>query len=198
MKRCPKFVAELSSRLLRGTEAAALMEFAVALPLLVVIAVGVFDFGAAFNLKQKLNNAAREGARYGSIQPTNDLFGSVAPPASVEAVRFAVDSYLLAAGISDCGLATAPKPGSGSPGYAWTYSASSGCGGQSLQLTIQRALPLQDTSNPNNPPLNILCTQVSLSYPFQWHFNNVIQLLIPGAHLNLLNIKTQATAVNTD
>ena len=52
-------------RLLRDTNGAALIEFAVALPLLVVLVVGIFDFGGAFNLKQELNNAVREGARFG-------------------------------------------------------------------------------------------------------------------------------------
>ena len=58
---------------LQGMEAAALIEFAVALPLLVVLVMGIFDFGGAFNLKQELNNAVREGAGFGASQPTNDL-----------------------------------------------------------------------------------------------------------------------------
>ena len=66
-------------RRLQSTEAAALIEFAVALPLLVVLVVGIFDFGGAFNLKQELNNAAREGARFGASQPTNDLSNSGTP-----------------------------------------------------------------------------------------------------------------------
>ena len=88
--------------LLRETEAAALIEFAVALPLLVVLVVGIFDFGGAFNLKQELNNAAREGARFGASQPTNDL--ALDQPPSVNAVRYLVDSYLQTAHINDCGL----------------------------------------------------------------------------------------------
>ncbi len=47
---------------LRGAEGVAIAEFAVSLPLLLVIAVGIFDFGGAFNVKQKLDNAVR-GAR---------------------------------------------------------------------------------------------------------------------------------------
>ena len=54
-------------RRLGGAEAAAMAEFAVALPLLIVLVVGIFDFGAAFNLKQELNNALREGARFGAV-----------------------------------------------------------------------------------------------------------------------------------
>ncbi len=43
-----------------------IVEFAVSLPLLVVLVVGIFDFGSAFTLKQKLAYAALEGARVGS------------------------------------------------------------------------------------------------------------------------------------
>jgi hypothetical protein len=43
----------------------------------------------------------------------------------------------------------------------------------------------------------MLCTTVNISYPYQWHFNNVIQLLIPGANYSSLgNIQSNATAVN--
>jgi len=76
---------------IRSTEAAALIEFAVALPLLVVLVVGIFDFGGAFNLKQELNNAAREGANFGASEPTNDLYNNGTPP-TIDAVRYLVDS----------------------------------------------------------------------------------------------------------
>jgi Flp pilus assembly protein TadG len=85
---------------LRGIEAAALIEFAVALPLLVVLVIGIFDFGGAFNLKQELNNAVREGARFGASQPTNDLLNSGTPP-TVDAVRYLVASYLQAMRVND-------------------------------------------------------------------------------------------------
>ena len=75
------------------------------MPLLVVFVVGIFDFGQAFNDKLKLNGAAREGARLGSSLPTTDLTSNggstgTAPP-SIDAVRSAVDSYLVAAGLND-------------------------------------------------------------------------------------------------
>ena len=106
---------------LQGMEAAALIEFAVALPLLVVLVVGIFDFGGAFNLKQELNNAVREGAVFGASQPTNDLLNSGNAPPSVDAVRYLVASYLQAARINDCGLATMPPPASGG-GQIWVYT----------------------------------------------------------------------------
>jgi Flp pilus assembly protein TadG len=175
---------------LRSTEAAALMEFAVALPLLVVLVVAIFDFGGAFNLKQELNNAMREGARFGAAQPSNDL--ALAQPPSVNAVRFVVDSYLQTANINDCGLSTASW--ALVSGYTWQFSASgNGC---SLTLVVNRENPVPEVIGGST--VNILCTTVNISYPYQWHFNNVIQLLVPGASYSLGNIPTDATAVNMD
>jgi len=179
-------------RLLRQTDAAALIEFAVALPLLVVLVVGIFDFGGAFNLKQELNNAAREGARFGAAQPTNDF--TVSPPPSVDAVRYVVDAYLKTAKINDCGLSTATETPAG--GLSWIYNATTGCPGRTLTLTISRGVPVQETVGANS--VNLLCTTVSITYPYQWHFNSVIQLLVPGANYALTDIHSDATAVNMD
>jgi len=62
-----------------GERGSSLAEFAIALPLLVVLVVGIFDFAAAFNLKQELNNAVREGAQFAARQPSNDLLNSGTP-----------------------------------------------------------------------------------------------------------------------
>jgi Flp pilus assembly protein TadG len=175
--------------LLRQSEAAALIEFAVALPLIVVLVVGIFDFGGAFNLKQKLNNAVREGARFGAAQPSNDL-GLIKPP-SVNAVRFLVDSYLQTAHINDCGLSTAPWALATS--FTWQFTATNGC---TVTLTVNRQFVVPETVG--GVPVNMLCTNVHITYPYQWHFNNVIQLLVPGANYSLGNIHSDATAVNVD
>jgi Flp pilus assembly protein TadG len=175
--------------LLREAKAAALIEFAVALPLIAVLIVGIFDFGAAFNLKQKLNNAVREGARFGAAQPSNDL-GRTNPP-SVNAVRYLVDSYLQTAHINDCGLSTAPWALATS--FTWVFTATTGC---SMTLTVNRQFVVQETVG--GVPVNMLCTKVDISYPYQWHFNNVIQLLVPGANYSLGNIPGGAIAVNVD
>src|ERR1700693_6354974 len=88
------------------------VELAVSLPLLVLFVVGIFDFSGALSLKQKLTNAAREGARVAAADPFSDL---VSPPATGVPVSISdafqvVDNYLLSEKINDCGLA-----GSGSP-----------------------------------------------------------------------------------
>jgi Flp pilus assembly protein TadG len=41
---------------IRSDRGSQIVEFAVALPLLIVFVVGIFDFGEAFNQKQKLSN----------------------------------------------------------------------------------------------------------------------------------------------
>jgi Flp pilus assembly protein TadG len=177
---------------LHGDEASSLVEFAISLPLLVVLVVGIFDFGGAFNQKQEMNNAVREGAHFGASQPANDLCTSCAAPPSVDAIRYLVDSYLLSSKVNDCGLGTAAIPASGPP---WIYTANSGCPG-TLSLTIDRGVPL--TANMPGATVTLLATQVSISSPYLWHFNNVIQLVAPGASYSGISIKTDATAVNMD
>lgn len=59
----------------RGRHAAedggqALVELALALPLLLLILVGIFEFARAYSIKQSIVNAAREGARTAVVQTT--------------------------------------------------------------------------------------------------------------------------------
>jgi Flp pilus assembly protein TadG len=173
------------------------------MPLLVVFVVGIFDFGQAFNDKLKLNGAAREGARLGSSLPTTDLTSNggstgTAPP-SIDAVRSAVDSYLVAAGLNDCGLSSFTGMLSGT--LTWTYSpgqsqGNGGCPGQ-LTLTVNRAYSFKTTVN--TVQVDVICTRVTISYPFMWHFNRVIQFLVPGAsYAGVTQIPTDAVAPNMD
>jgi Flp pilus assembly protein TadG len=202
MSAVRKWVVVRRFLVLLGTSGgASIVEFAVALPLLIVLVVGIFDFGAAFNLKQQLNNAARQAARFGASQPTNDLCTGCAAPGSVSAIRYLVDSYLTNAKINDCGLNTAAS-GTGSP---WSYTAAAGCGG-TLTLTITRdasaevATPTCQVTMNNYGGVTVLapCTMVTISYPYQWRFNNVIQLIAPGSHFLLSTIQTNATVANQD
>ena len=94
--------------------ASQVVELAISLPVLVLFVVGIFDFGGALTLKQKLTNAAREGARVAAADPASDM--AVALPAVPVAVSDAfqvVDNYLLSEKINDCGLSggrTPPTP----------------------------------------------------------------------------------------
>src|SRR5690349_21321203 len=110
------------------TRASQILEFAVSVPLLTVLMVGIIDFSSAFNLKHKLDIAAQEGARVGASQPLSDVTN--AAPQSTAAIRDAVAGYLTSVNVNDCGLAAAPTtaPG-GTSGLAWTYTANTGCAG---------------------------------------------------------------------
>jgi Flp pilus assembly protein TadG len=53
----------------RSERGASLVEFAIILPVFMVLVLGMFSGGVAYNRQIALRNAAREGARYGSILP---------------------------------------------------------------------------------------------------------------------------------
>jgi hypothetical protein len=153
-----------------------IVEFAVSLPLLLVFAVGIFDFGTVFNIKQKLISASFEGARIASNQPTNDLsnsIGSCGAPVSICTVRDGVDNVLLAGKVNDCGLLSASAPPSTS--RSWVFTANTNCAG-TLVLTIDRA------STYAADTYSVEASKVTLAYPYQWTFNRVIQLLVSGAN----------------
>jgi Flp pilus assembly protein TadG len=52
----------------RGQE---LIELAILIPLLMLIAFGVLDLGRLFHASITITNAAREGARFGTFDPTD-------------------------------------------------------------------------------------------------------------------------------
>jgi Flp pilus assembly protein TadG len=57
---------------MQGEKGAALIEAAVTIPLILLISVGIFEFGRAYQTQQVLTNAAREGARVAVIEGTTD------------------------------------------------------------------------------------------------------------------------------
>ena len=78
----------------RNDRGAQLVEFAVALPLLVLFVVGIFDFSNAFTFKQKLTNIARDAARVAAADPAGDLRApSTTAPASVIDAFQVIDTY---------------------------------------------------------------------------------------------------------
>jgi len=171
---------------LSDNRASQIVEFAVSLPLLVVFVVGIFDFSGAFSLKQKLANAAREGARAAAADPANDLSGSsTAVPASVGDAFQIVDNYLLHAKVDDCGLSGAT--GSSAGNLTWTYTASS-CANAAgtITLTINRGYYLPQnataattscTQGQSTGQTTVIATCVSIQYPYAWRFNRVVSQL---------------------
>lgn len=75
---------------LRSERGAAAVEFAVVLPVLLAIVFGAIDWGYYFFVREIVVNAAREGARVGTLQ--------IAAPATPEGeAKAAADAYLSAA-----------------------------------------------------------------------------------------------------
>jgi Flp pilus assembly protein TadG len=60
-------MATLTSARRRGERGQAIIEMALTLPLLLVIVMGIFDFGFMFQRYEVVTNAAREGARVGVL-----------------------------------------------------------------------------------------------------------------------------------
>lgn len=60
------------SRRVRDERGTALIETAFTLPLVLLLSVGVFEFGRGFQSWQVLTNAAREGARIAVLPGTSD------------------------------------------------------------------------------------------------------------------------------
>jgi Flp pilus assembly protein TadG len=183
----------LSATLWRGDAASQIVEFAVSLPLLAVFVVGIFDFSGAFTLKQKLTNAAREGARAAAAGPANDLANAAGVPASVTDAFWVVDNYLNSEQINDCGLSPATVIAST---MIWTYSAKgNGCPvtGNGITLTINRGCVTQSVGVTT---VNIVSTCVALKYSYKWRFNSVITLLVPATYQGVTDISTSAAALN--
>lgn len=179
-------------QLLRRSEASQLMEFALVLPILVVLLVGAVDFGNAYNLKQKLTNAAREGARIAISQSTADLSQPV--PNTVQAVRNAVVAYLSGENLDTSFIGTSPTK---TAVREWTYySSQSG----SPVLMIDRSYPVPVTSG--GTTTLAISTRVRLRYPFTWSFSRVVELMVicpegtPGCYQRTVQISTEAIMKN--
>lgn len=69
---------------------ATLVEFAIVVPLLVLIMIGCIDFGRFLYFYAVVTNAAQEGASYGSVNPPEDgtWAAKVADAAMAEPTRF--------------------------------------------------------------------------------------------------------------
>jgi Flp pilus assembly protein TadG len=75
---------------------AELIEMAFVILLFVVLMVGVFEFGRAYNIYQNITNAAREGARF-AVAPQRG--GTINYPNNSE-VRSAINNYMQSANLN--------------------------------------------------------------------------------------------------
>jgi Flp pilus assembly protein TadG len=56
---------------LKSQRGQALVEFALILPLLLTLVLGIFDFGTAYNYQNDMSQLANEAARYAAVQGCN-------------------------------------------------------------------------------------------------------------------------------
>jgi Flp pilus assembly protein TadG len=77
---------------LKREEGAAAVEFALVLPILLMIVFGIIEFGLVLYNQEVITNASREGARYGII------IGSPRPAAGE--IQGVVNNYLTNAGLT--------------------------------------------------------------------------------------------------
>jgi hypothetical protein len=78
----------MSTRL-RNQRGQALLETAITLPIILLVSVGIFEFGRAYQVQQVLTNAAREGARV-----------AVLPGITDAVVTTTVRNYLTSGGLT--------------------------------------------------------------------------------------------------
>lgn len=81
----------------RNERGAAAVEFALVLPLLMLLVMGTLDWGYYFFVEQVVTNAAREGARAGTLHDTD-------PAAAVADATTTATSYVQTAGLKPAKL----------------------------------------------------------------------------------------------
>jgi Flp pilus assembly protein TadG len=169
----------LGIRSLLTTEGAELFEFAMGLPLLLVLVVGIIDFAGAYNTKHIVTNAARLAARTLSSTPLsvydpscswNKSSPGSGTPCPVQGVAISVSNYLTQAGLTKA-VCLATASGAYTSPFQWTYS----CNGVTLFVNKN----LQVSNGALGAP--VVSTEVTVSYPYYFSFGKIIGLLLPGA-----------------
>jgi Flp pilus assembly protein TadG len=88
----PKMTALTMARSrLRDEGGQALVEFALLLPVLLLLIIGIVEFGRAWNIKQVITDAAREGARKAAVYE---------PTYTIDTVTNAIKTTLAAGGVN--------------------------------------------------------------------------------------------------
>jgi hypothetical protein len=166
----------------------------------VVFVVGIYDFGGAFNQKQKIEQAAQEGAIVAGAQPTTDLFSdgtSNTDPPSLLPVATAVTNSLYASGVTSAIC----KPGTGGAGsgLTWTFhvkNCSSTYPSDDLTIVVNRGWVCSSGGPCGSAPPPAVGTTVTVTFPYHWRFNSVIQLLFPNAAYAVTTDLTEASTVH--
>ncbi len=167
-----------------------------------VFVVGIYDFSGAFNQKQKIEQAAQEGAIVAGAQPMTDITPAstttpAAGPASLQPAVVAIFNSLAGSGVlpnANQGTCTVTSPLEIQSVVTYTYTIA-GCSSYSadnLVITINRGWVVAGT---NTTP-SVVGTTVTVNFPYHWRFNSVIQVLIPGASYQAITSITESASVH--
>ena len=85
-------VVAVSKDAFKGDAGQSLVEFAILVPVLMGVVIGIFEFGRAWNVDQVLTNAAREGARLAVIETSSE--GDVIEAVETALTNASLDSSL--------------------------------------------------------------------------------------------------------
>ena len=88
---------------------AAILEFAVALPILVALFFGCFELGRALLVRQAMEGAVRGGARYLARVP-DPTCAPACSPGAAHAVRMTTDRIVENTGLASAAVSVAPDP----------------------------------------------------------------------------------------
>jgi Flp pilus assembly protein TadG len=123
-------------RAVTSTEGVALVEFALVVPVLLLLLAGILDTGRAVNAYVTISNASREGARYASLNPT-------AAPSAIK---------------SSAVLPHAQQLDSGSINVSVTYT--------SANVTSSACPVATTTAPPTSSPPATIPVRVDVTYPW--------------------------------
>ena len=206
----------VGGRFLRRDRGMQLLEFAMVLPFLLVLSAGVMDFAQAWNARQILANAARDGARLGSSLPSSDLTDT--DPGSIQQICQQVANYLHSeniklsfmgiSGTTSSAITTgcsspatvansACAAGSGCVPSAWTYYTTTN--GVTYGLKIERTVQVPLTGTSCGTLVTCLSeTRVTLKYPYNWGmgFDYIVNMFGPSSYSSTIRITVISTMQN--
>lgn len=180
-----------------SSDGSQLVEFALALPILLLLVVGIWDFGSAFALKQKLTNAAREADRIVVSTPISNPNGaagcSKTVPCSIVSAATSAHQYLTNASLNASWITpSSPSSTAACPSGEWVYG-NSGAPGPSLD--IKSGVWISPAGNvvpaSTAPPLgSVKATQATLIWPLKWQLASFLPGVLPT------HISTTVTMAN--
>jgi Flp pilus assembly protein TadG len=174
----------------RDTRGSEIAEFAMIVPLLFMILIGIFWFGQAFRIYGTLTQASRAGAR-AAVAPVCATCGATTPTQNaVAAVKSAMAaSHLNTAQLQPLGSWTPPAlcPCGSASASCGTPVACQGTNNVCVQPNVQLSYP---TTAPGG--MGTCGTSVSMRYKYPFHF------MIPFTNLDLNTIQLPGQAQMRD